>query len=812
MGSLIQDIRYGIRTLAKNPGFTMVAVLTLALGIGANTAIFSVVNAVLLQRLPYQNPENLVQIWNTYLPAWPQLGLSPGDFQDWQHQTKDLSEMAAYVDVAQGFNLTGQGEPERVKAAFATSNLFPMLGVRPLVGRTFTSKEDKPAGAPVVLLSHRLWQSRFGADPAVFGRTVTLDGRGYTLAGVLPADFRLVPWADVWLPVGQYQDDLTGRLHHPYSVIARLNAGTSLAQAQAELATLNRREDLTLPDTHRGWGVVARKMKDPSAAKLRVALLILFGAVILVLLIACANIANLLLARNAARQKEVAVRIALGASRSRLMRQLLTESMLLSLLGGTLGILLAGAGLDVLQTFAPTDLTSVKVAGLNGGVLIFTIAVCVLAGIACGLIPAFQSSKTDLNGMLKKGGNAPGASGGDRIRSFLVVSEIALALIPLAGAGLLIRSLHHILEVDPGFRPDHVMTMQVSQPAISAAEFNKLTPDQQTQLAVKQSLAFQQMAERIENIPGVTHVGGIDVLPLGSSTVQTTRFLVEGQPAPTTGARPVTELRTASLGYFAAMGIPLVAGRLFTEQDWNGSNVIINTTMAKRFWPDTNPIGKRINLCSMAPQPCWSPVIGVVGDVHEYGLDSAPTLDTYSSGGWTPYFVIRAAAPPSAVAHAAVEAVHKIDSALPVTNVTAFDDILSGSVSPRRFPTVMLGVFAALALSLAAVGIYGVMSYVVSLRTNEIGIRMALGAHPRDILTLVIGRGARLAVAGVTLGLVGAFALARFLSSLLYGVQSTDPVTFLGVALLLVAVALAACCLPARRAMQVEPQVALRHE
>jgi len=812
MGSLLQDIRYSIRTLAKNPGFTIVAVLTLALGIGANTAIFSVVNAVLLQRLPYQNPESLVQVWNTYLPAWPQLGLSPGDFQDWGQQTQDFSDVAAYVDISQGFNLTGEGEPEHIKAAFATSNLFPMLGVRPIIGRAFTPDEDKPASAPVILLSHRLWQNKFGSDPSIVGRTVTLDGQGYTLAGVLPAGFRLSLQADVWMPIGQYQDDLTGRLHHPYSVIARLKPGVTVAQAQTELATLNRREELTFSDTHKGWGVLVQRMEDPSASKLRVALLILFGAVTLVLLIACANIVNLLLARNAARQKEIALRIALGASKTRLIRQLLTESILLSLLGGAFGILLANAGLHLLQTFAPEDLASVKVATLNGGVLAFTIAVCALAGTACGLIPAFQSLKTDLNAALKKGGRGLDSSGGEKLRSFLVVSEIALALIPLIGAGLLLRSFRHLLEVDPGFRPEHVLTMQVSQPQLSVAELNKLTQDQQNQLGIHQSLEFEQMAEQIESIPSVTRVGGIDVLPLGLTTVASTRFLVEGQTVPASSARPVAELRTASLAYFATIGIPLIRGRLFTQKDWSSSNIVINSALAQRFWPGADPIGKRINLCWVDPQACWSPVIGVVGNVHQYGLDTPQTLDIYIAGGWTPYLLIRTSGDPSVAAHAAVEAIHKTSPALPVTNVMTMDDILSVTVSPRRFSTVLLAVFAVLALLLAAVGIYGVMSYVVSLRTNEMGIRMALGAQPRHVLGLVLGRGTKLALAGVAIGTAGAFTLSKFLSSLLFGVQSKDPATFLGVALLLVAVALAACYFPARRAMNVEPLVALRYE
>jgi putative ABC transport system permease protein len=810
MEALWNDLRYAVRMLVKTPGFTIIAVITLALGIGANTAIFSIVNAVLLRALPYSNPENLVQISNTFLPAWPKLGLSPGDFQDWKKQAHNFSEMAAYVDVAtDGFNLTGEGEPERVKVAYATSNLFPMLGIRPVAGRTFAPSDDKPGSAPEVLLSHRLWQNHFGSDAAVVGRTIQLDGNGYTLAGVLPGNFKLSSDADLWMPVGQYADDLTGRLHHPYNVIARLKPGIALAQAQADMATLNQQEELSFPDTHKGWGVLVQRMETASAGKLRLALLVLFGVVGFVLLIGCVNIVNLLLARNAARQKEIALRIALGASHARLICQLLTESTLLSVVGGVLGMLLAIAGLRMLRAFVPADLAGVQDASLNGGVLAFTVLICFLAGVICGLVPAFQILKSDMNGILKEGKRG---SGGQKLRSLLVVSEIALALIPLVGAGLLIRSFHRLLEVYPGFAPDHVLTMQVPLPAISPADLNKMTPQQQNDLTRKQSLEFEQLSERIENLPGVKHVGGIDVLPLASATIQATRFVVEGQAIPSTGTRPVAEFRVASLQYFSTMEIALIRGRLFTADDWGEPNIVVNKTMAQRFWPGMDPIGKRINICSFAPQPCWYPIVGVVGDVHEYGLDAAPTFDVYTAGGWTPNLVIRTAADPSAIAHAAIEEVHKIDPNLPVTHVLTLDSLLSDSNSYRRFSTMLLGLFAVLALVLAAVGIYGVMSYVVGLRTNEIGIRMALGAQRRDIWSLIVGRGIKLAIAGVAIGLAGAFALSRLLSSLLYSVQSSDPTTFLGVALLLVAVALVACYFPARRAMRVDPMIALRYE
>jgi putative ABC transport system permease protein len=815
LSAFFQDVRYGVRMLAKNPGFAIVAILTLALGIGANTAIFSVVQRVLLRFPPYQQPESLVQIFNTYFPAWPQLGLSPGDFQDFQRQAQSFSEMAAYIDIpaaTQGFNLTGIGEPERIQAAYADSNLFPMLGVRPKLGRSFSSEHDSPNSAAVALLTHRFWQSHFGADPTVIGRTITLDGAGYTVLGVLPARIELSPSADVWLSVGQYQDDLTGHIHHPYSVLARLKPGVTLEQARAELATLNHQEEQAFPDTHKNWGVAIQQMQDPAAAKLRVALFVLFAAVGLVLLIACANIVNLLLARNAARQKEIALRIALGASRSRLVAQLLTESVLLSALGGAGGVLLAVAGLGALQALLPPELAVIKVAGLNAQVLAFTAAICFLSGIACGLVPAIQTLNKDIHGVLKEGGRTSATSGGNNLRSALVVAQIALALIPLVGAGLLIRSFHRMLSVDPGFRPDHILTMEVQLPAIPLAELNKLSNDQQTALARKQSLQFQQMADRIQSLPGVKAVGGINVLPLATALQAASRFLIEGQPAPDAGARPVAQTRNTNLGYFEAMGIPLVKGRLFTPADLGGSNIIINDALAKRFWPGADPIGKRINLCSLNPQPCWLPVIGVVGSIHQFGLDAAPTFDVYGAGGWTPNFVIRTSSDPVSIARAAADEIHKSDPNLPIVHVTTLDGLLDETVAPRRFSTILLGAFAFLALILAAVGIYGVMSYVVSLRINEIGIRMALGAQPRDIWRLIVGSGARLALAGIAIGLIGALALTRLLSSLLFEVRATDPITFAAVALLLAAVALLACYVPARRAMRADPMFALRYE
>ena len=806
------DLRHAFRALRKSPGFTAVAVLTLGLGIGANTAIFSVVENVLLRPLPYRDPAALVQIWNTYLPQFPQVPNSPGDFQDFRRETHNFSDMAAYVDLPDGVNLTGEGEPQRLEVRYAASGLLPILGIQPVAGRAFTPDEDKPGATPVVMLSHRLWQSRFGSDPGVVGRMFMLDGRGYALIGVLPASFRIAPTTDIWMPVGQYGDDLTSHLHHEFNILGRMKPGVTIGQAQAELVTLNHQEEKAFPDTHKNWGVLVTPMANPSAVKMRVALLVLLGAVGLVLLVACANIVNLLLARNAVRQKEIALRIALGASQSRLLRQLLTESIVLSFLGGALGVFLASAGFRLLGGFLPPDLAGLKETGLNGWVLGFTIAVSLLVGMVCGLIPAVQSLKQDLHGVLKEGTRTAGAAGGQKIRSLLVVSEIALALIPLVGAGLLMRSFHHLMEVSPGFQADHILAMEVDQPQLPVSEVLKLTTGQQFELSKKQSAQFDTLAQKIQALPGVKAVGGITVMPLGSIMHSASRFVIDGQPLPANGARPVAETRVVSPGYFAAMEIPLRMGRPLDAHDYGEQRVVINEAIAKRFFAGGDAIGHRVNLCSLDPAPCWSTIVGVVGDVHQYGLEATPTLDIYFTGGWTQYTVIRTVVDPVAIAQAAIAEVYKFDPTLPVTHVMTLDNLLADSVSSRRFSTFLLGMFAGLALLLAAMGIYGVMSYVVSLRTSEIGIRMALGAQPRDIWRLVIGRGAKLAFAGVALGLVGAFALTKLISSLLYGVKPTDPVTFGSVALLLVGVALLACYVPARRAMRVDPMVALRYE
>jgi putative ABC transport system permease protein len=812
LSDFADDLRFGLRTLGKNAGFTAVAALTLALGIGANTAIFSVVENVLLRPLPYDHPELLVEIKNTY-PGFQAVGISPGDFTDWQRQAKSFSSMGAYGEVSQGFNVTGTGEPERVQATIASSGLFPTLGIRAQVGRTFLPEEDKAGGGNVALLSHAYWQRRFGADPAVVGREIALDGQKVRIVGVLPATFQIFRSMELWLPMPYYGGTLDDHIHHGIAPIARLRPGVTRQQAAAEMETLNRQETGVYPDSHQGWGTQVTVLEDPSAAQLRRTLLVLFGAVGLVLLIACANIANLLLARNTARNREMALRTALGAEPWRLVRQLLTESMLLALCGGAAGLLLALGGIRALAALAPPELTILQDAHINTRVLVFTLGMCAVSGIFCGLLPALRARIGDLNNILKQGSKGSGARGGHRLHNALVVCEIALALVPLIGAGLLLRSFRHLLDVAPGFQPDHMLSLQVTQSSIPPAEAQKLTLEQGIALAAQQSRQFDQITERVAGLPGVRGAAGISTLPLETELREASRFLIEGQPMPANGVRPVAQTRTVTPGYFATMQIPLLRGRLLMQDDWSTQDkVVINDWLAQRFFANQDPVGHRLNFCSLDPKPCWCTIVGVVGNVHQFGLDAGPTYDTYFVGGWTKHLLVRTAQEPSATAAAVTEIVHRTDPTLPVTEVTTLDGLLSRSLSPRRFSAVLITVLAGLALVLSAVGIYGVMSYTVGQRTQEIGVRMALGARPGNMLALILGRGARLAFVGIALGLLGSFGLTRFLASLLFGVGTADPRTFSGVALLLLGVALAACYIPARRAMKVDPMVALRYE
>ena len=811
----MQDLRYAIRALKKSPGFTLVAVLTLALGIGANTAIFSVVQSVLLRRLPYRQPDRLVEIWNTY-QSFPPAGLSPGDYADWRREAKSFSEMGAYAEISSGFNLTGDAEPQRIQAGYASASLFPLLGIAPVAGRSFTPEEDRAGNAPVVMLSHRLWQSRFGGDSHIVGHTVTLDDHRYTVIGVLPAGFDLVRWADLWLSLGQFDDDLTSHVHHDFVVVARLKAGVSLSQARDEISRLNRQEAIPFPAEHKGFGVIVRHIEDPSAAQLRNTLLVLFGAAGLVLLIACSNIANLLLVRNAVREREIAVRTALGASPWRLLSQVLSESLLLSFLGAGLGLESAVVGLKAMLRFVPANMAVLQSVELNRSVLAFTLAVSLLAALACGLLPALRTLRTDLAGTLKQGSKGSSAPGRHRSHNLLVISEVSMALVLLAGAGLLLRSFRHLLEVDPGFRTDHILMMEVPHATLPSLEFLRLSEDEQRKQTQEQFLEFEQITTQLRALPGVKDAGGISELPLGRELRSASRFLIEGQPALAVGARPIAQTRGVNPSYFSTLGIPLQAGRLFTLDDnWKPGqpvNTIINETMARRYWPAGDALGKRLNLCSLAPKPCWFMIVGIVGNVHQFGLDADPTFDVYYTSAWPQHLLIRTASDPATLVSAATAVIHKVDSNLPVTHVMTMDDLLSDSLSQRRISAGLIGIFGALALTLAAVGIYGVLSYTVSQRTQEIGIRMAVGAQGADVQRMVLGHTLKLTLAGIGFGLLACFVLGRFLGTLLFGVGPHDPPTLLGVSALLMLVALAAAYVPARRAVRVDPLIALRCE
>ncbi len=800
MGPLLQDLKYGLRMLGKNPGFTAVAVVTLALGIGANTAIVSVVNAVLLHSLPYKDPSHLVMIWETYR-EFPKVWPSVPNFIDWREQNDVFDAVGAYR-IGSGFTVTGQGGPERIQGTFISSNLFSLLGVKASLGRTFVAAEDKPGAEPIVVLSHRLWQRSFGSDGRVIGRSIALDGKSYTVVGVMPPGFMFPDWAELWMPLGQMgKDELTSRVYHPLEVVARLKAGVTLDEAQAQMRTIAGRLDREYPKTNGGWGVTLIPLRQELLGSVVQALLILLGATGLVLLIACANVANLMLARSSAREKEMALRAALGAGRSRLVRQLLSESVLLSSLGGTLGLLLAFLGRDILAGIGPSVIPHVRDVCINGFVLGFSAAVSILTGLVFGLVPAFQFSSLDLNLSLKDGARTAGvARRHSRLRSSFVVTQVALALILLVGAGLLIKSFVRLLGVDPGFNPKNVLTARIDLPESKYPNSGQF---------------YEQVSEHLKALPGVEAVGLINYLPLGSESALKTRFSLEGSSPSTPGTFLVTELRLVNSDYFRAMGIPLLKGRNF--RGWGEEKqqvIIINSTMARRFFPDEEPVGKQINLGAEGPEPSWFSIIGVVGDVRDFGLANQPQLDVYLDGGADSgmYLVVRTASEPLGLVSSVRRVVQSADREVPVTQVITGDQIVSHSVASRRFSMALLGLFAAVALLMAAIGIYGVISYSVTQRTHEIGIRMALGAERTRVLRLIMSQGMVLALAGVGIGIAGALGLSRLLAGMLYAVKSNDPATFVVVSVVLTAVALLASYIPARRATRVDPMVALRYE
>jgi putative ABC transport system permease protein len=823
MRTLWQDLRYGARTLWKNPGTTFVIIVALALGVGANTAIFSVVNAVLLRPLPFDNPEQLVVVWETNPARGVQAGTpSPPDFREWRQRTQAFEQMAAFYE--EDYNLSGTGEPERLSGAVASANFFSTLKVNAAAGRTFQPDEEQFGAHRVAVLSHGLWQRRFGGNTQILGQTINLNNQPYTVIGIAPPDFQLAGVrAELWTPMAFAPGDrYNTRGNHFLNVVARLKPGMSIAQAQADMDVITRQ----LAEAHEmnaGLGAKVVPMHEEAVGSYRPALLVLLGAVGFVLLIACANVANLLLARSAARQKEFALRATLGASRLRTVRQLLTESLLLSVLGGGLGLLLAMWGVDLLVALSPAELPRVAEIGVDGRVLTFTLSLSVLTGIVFGLAPALQASHLDLNEALKEGGRSvTGGKRTRRLRGALVVAEIALSLVLLAGAGLLINSFWHLTQVSPGFKTDNLLTMQIALPE------SKYPPGEPHRV---QAL-YRQLLERVATLPGVQSVGATSSLPLAAGGWGKL-LSVEGRPAPPSlETIPLVQYRHVSANYFSTLGVSPVKGRLFTEQDNANSPpvALINEEMARRFFPGEDPVGKRI---WMGPPESMLPggalpqgysfprltIAGVVNDVKHQGLNQQAGPEVYTphsqGAGETQrsmFLAVRTTVDPLSLAAAVRNEVRAVDKDQPVADVQTMEQRLAASLAGPRFNMLLLGLFAAVALALAAVGLYGVMAYGVTQRTHEIGIRMALGAQRSNVLRLVVRQGMLMALVGVALGLAASFALTRVMASLLFGVSATDPLVFTIIALLLAVVAFIASYIPARRAIKVDPMTALRYE
>jgi putative ABC transport system permease protein len=806
LNSFFQDLRYGVRMLAKSPGFTFVALLTLALGIGANTAIFSIVDAVLLRPLPYKDASRLVNLHST-LTYFPQfhLGESPADFVDIRAQNQFFDSMAMYRMSA--MNLTGEGNPEEISAGAVSADLFPMLGVRPFGGRWFIEEEEQPGKDSTAILSHGLWQRRFGADPGAMGKHLTLNGKLYTIVGIMPSGFRFPQKTDLWIPLALAPADWREREMHGTEVLAKLKPGVELPRVQAELNTIASRLANQYPNVDQGLGLLVVPLQEASVGGVRPALLVLLGAVGFVLLIACANVGNLTLARSLKRQREMAIRATLGASRSRIARQLLVESLLLALTGGALGLLLAMWGVDALRSFAPANTPRLDELRVDPGVLWFSFAISALAGILFGLVPAVQSSRPDLNSSLKEHGAAPsGKFEHHRLRSVLVVSEVALALVLLTGSALAIQSFSRLTSVNPGFRTDHLLTLSIHLPS------SKYPKDSQ------QINFAQQLLEKVKPLPGVISVAGAS-MPYLRGRMSLSTIQIEGAPSRSDSSSDNVEFKAISPGLFETMGIRLLKGRDFDSHDVAGTLriVAVSESLAHRYWPGANPIGKRVSL-DQDPDghPIWSEVVGVVSDTRDIHFDVAPKAVVYvpllQIGSGQIILIVRTTADPVALAAAVRSQVWAVDPDQPITDLLTMEQVVSESVAAPRFRTLLLGIFAGLGLVLTILGTYGVISYSVSQRTHEIGIRIALGAHPHDILALVIGQGIKLALTGVAIGVCAALVLTRWMASLLYGISATDPLTFAAVAILLTAVALAACYVPARRATRVDPMVALRYE
>ncbi|HKQ91054.1 MAG TPA: ABC transporter permease [Blastocatellia bacterium] len=804
---MFQDLRFGVRMLLKHPGFTAVAVLTLALGIGANTAIFSVVNAVLLRPLPFAEPERLVSIAETH-PEIHRVEVATPDFEDWRQQAQSFTDMAAWSLKDLGKTaLTEAGEPEQLQSTCVTPNLFPLLGIGPALGRNFLPEENQSGRDRVAIVSYGLWRRRFAADPNLVGRTIRLNSENHIVVGVMPQDTQLPFDTDVWLPLSQLRTDLlTNRVRHPLEVVARLKAGATVEQARAEMEAIAGRLGQAYPATNKTIGVTLAPLLEQLTGDLKPALLALFGTVGLVLLITCSNVTNLLLGRATERQREVAVRAALGAGRVRLFRQFLTETMLLAWLGGGGGLLLAICSLPLLRAALPgatTDqLPALKAVSLDLRMLGFTLFVTTLTGALFGLIPAFQLSRLNLNQTLKEGAKASAGGARRRASRALVIAEVALTTVALVCAGLLLRSFQRLTQVDPGFRADHLLSAQLTLPGAKYQNYEQVKS------------FHQRLLPRIAALPGVEGVATIDNFPLTASNAKT-RFAIEGAPRPAPGQFPTAQIRAVSHDYFRVMGIALKRGRVFTEDDLMNTRVfqIINETLARRYFPNEDPIGKKLLNGVMFPNPVAVPIIGVVADVKDLGL-AGPVEPTI----YGPVFsnrsllMIRTTGEPVGLAATLRQAVSATDGEQPVHQIRTMEEALSISLARRRLSALLTGAFAALALLLAAIGIYGVLAWTVSERAREIAVRLALGAQTGDVLKLVVSQGMKLTLLGLAIGLAASLPVAGAMKSLLFGVGAGDPTTFAVIALLLVLTALLACYLPARKAAKVDPAVAMRQE
>jgi putative ABC transport system permease protein len=814
MPVLLQNLKFAIRGLRKSPGFLSVAVVILALGIGANTAIFSIVHGVLLEPLPFPAADRVVQIWHVppqkSFPGMTQFAVAAGNFLDWQKQNHVFQQMALYTGAR--YDITGAGKPEVVTASAVSADFFSVLGVQPLHGRTFLQEEDRPGKNHEVVLSYKFWQTHYASDPSAVSKSINFDGEPYVIVGVMGPRMTKPDFAQVWTPLGLTAKEASVRSEHHFLSIALLKPDATLAQAQAEMNTISQRLDEAYPQDDRGWGAVVRSLREETVGDVRPALLMMLGAVAFVLLIACANVANLILARTFARRKELAIRSAIGASRSRIVQQVLSESLLVALCGGALGLLAAHFGTQLLTKFFADKLPGMGDIGLNGPVLAFTFALSIVTGLLAGLVPAWGMTKGDVNDALKQGlGHTDSDSGSSNTRSALVAVEVALSLVLLVGAGLMLRSLWNLQTIDPGFDEHKVLTLAV------------LVNKQQFTDPMQEAAFFDAVLQRVRALPGVESAGAIDDLPLLGGSSQP--VAVEGHPVVALSEQPEVSVRVTTPGYIRTMHIPLQQGRDLSADDRSDSApvVVISESMAKQFWPDTSPIGRHLKL-SFYPDKDRE-IVGVVGDVKQHGLDSSAGIATVyyplaqvtgsTTAAWRSYplyLAVRTNTPPQTVTLAVTDAVHSVNKDVPVDNVKTLEDFVGETLTQHSFNMQLLAIFGLLALVLCAIGIYSVLAYSVKRRMREIGLRIAFGAALRDVARLVIVQGMKPTLAGIGIGFVAALGLGRIVSSMIYGVSSRDLGTFLAVTLLLILVAFAASLIPALRATRVDPLAVLRDE